>query len=177
MRAFFRGLFGFVTGTLAEKLSIFLLIFGIGGVAIGLYALITGGYAGFTYNAAQATIVEAGWRCGPYIGIDEHACTEAEAEAFRNRGVPTDFKVTYRFTDAAGRPREVTTDIIGTGMRRAAAKPGVTFDILYDPEDPTHIELPVWSNTNAMTAGLIGLAAMALYGLLFWRRRRARAAG
>lgn len=172
LRIFVRGVFGFVRETLAENLSVFLLIFGIGGIAIGVYSTAVSAYATFAYRPAQATVVQAGWRCGPYIGIEEHTCTEAEAETFKSRGVPAEFRITYRYADEQGRAHEKTTDLSGTAMRQGDARPGVTFDLLYDPQDPTRTALPLGTHSNAITAGLIGLAAMGLYALIFWRRRK-----
>jgi LPXTG-motif cell wall-anchored protein len=172
LRNFVRGLSAFVFATLAEHVSVFLLIFGIGGLAIGVYSTAVSAYATFAYSPAQAKIVQAGWRCGPYIGIEEHACTDAEAESFRARGVRAEFLITYRYADDQGTVHETTSDLSGTAMRQGEARPGVTFDLLYDPNDPTRTALPLGTHSNALTAGLIGIAAMGLYALLFWRRRK-----
>lgn len=167
-----RALVGFVFSHLAGALKTFLLVIGFAGTGIGLFFLAVETYGAFAYQPAVATIVHAGWQCGPEIAREPFACIEAEAEAFRERGLEAVFLVTYQYTDAGGVVHTAEKRVHETGLSAADARTGAQFALRYDPDDPARTALPLGANHRMMLIGLAGLTALGLAWLLFWRRRR-----
>lgn len=171
-----RTLFGHIGADLLGRLNTFLLIIGIAGTGIAAYSLGSQVVASFSYQPATATIVRAQWECR--TPLHQGACSEDEAKIARQSGGSGEFRVTFRFTDAGGKVHTLTTYIPKTGMLREDAKPGVTFALLYDPDDPTRTALPLGSDMNTTLIGLAGIAALAFYIAIArpfgWFSRRAK---
>ncbi len=162
-------------GEISSKVQAFLLAIAIAGLGFGGWKLGVQAEATFTHEPAVATIIASGYRC-PAANGALRACSQRLVDQLKaSNGQPTDFRVTFAFADASGRRHTITGYITRTGLPRAEAVPGATFNLLYDPADPSKTSLPLGADYHAILIGLAGVAALAFYVALFgspFRRRR-----
>lgn len=153
-----------------------LLAVGIAGTGLGAFMMGGQAIAAFSYEPAVATIVAAGYRCQAPKGW--RSCGEVEIARAEARGQPIahEYLVTFTFLDAKGIKRLVKGYVTKTGLPREEAVRGATFNLVYDPANPTKTSLPLGADHHALVVGLAGTAALAfhvfLFGLPSWPRRR-----
>jgi hypothetical protein len=152
------------------------LLYGLGGGALGFFLIQSYGQwnAHFLYERAMATATKIEKGClTKERDVDGNRlvvpCSDA-ARAFTKTETPY---VTYHFTDASGRPHRGIGAVGAVGFPREG-RPGESFEVLFDPENPSHVEAPIGRRYFEFTVP-VGLIGAFLLGVAILSRRWARA--